>query len=118
MARATLEVSGIWSRDSGSTWSEAGVDWIKWDGVETDHDLVSNPSPPKAKLTGGQKWLIAGLLVLQVPSSAIFYPLAALFSLTGIGIPLSIVLLGIGTMPYSLAMKRKVAWQSAGGWQR
>ena len=77
--------------------------------------VVSNPSPPKAKLTGRQKWLIAGLLVLQVPSSLIFYPLAAVFSLTGIGIPLSMIFLGIGTMPFSLAMKRKIAWQSGGG---
>ncbi len=76
--------------------------------------LVSNPNSSKAKLTGRQKWLIAGLIVLQVPSSAIFYPLAAVFSLTGIGIPLSMIFLGIGTMPFSLAMKRKVAWQSGG----
>ena len=79
--------------------------------------VVSNPSPPKAKLTGGQKWLIAGLLVLQVPSSLIFYPLAAVFSLTGIGIPLSMIFLGIGTMPFSLAMKRKrgmAIWRGSG----
>jgi hypothetical protein len=40
--------------------------------------------------------------------------LAAVISLTGIGVPLSVILLGIGTMPYSSAMKRKVAWQSGG----
>lgn len=93
----------------------ANIDEIKWGGVETEYMLVSNPSSPKSKLTGRQKWLIAGLFLLQVPSSAIFYPLAAVFSLTGIGIPLSMILLGIGTMPFSLAMKRKVAWQSGGG---
>ncbi len=80
--------------------------------METEYGLVSNPSSPKAKLTAGQKWVIVGLILLQVPASLIFYPLAALFSLTGIGIPLSIVLLGVGTMPYSQAMKRKLAWQS------
>jgi hypothetical protein len=35
--------------------------------------------------------------------------------LTGIGIPLSIIFLGIGTMPCSSAMKRKLAWQSGRG---
>ena len=85
-----------------------------WGGEETDQMPVPNTSSSKAKLTGRQKWAIAGLICLQVPSSVIFYPLAALFSLTGIGIPLSLIFLGIGTMPYSLAMKRKVAWQSGG----
>jgi hypothetical protein len=75
---------------------------------------VSNPSSPKAKLSGGQKWVIAGLILLQVPASAIFYPVAAVISLTGIGGPLSMILLTIGTMPLSLAMKRKAAWQSGG----
>jgi hypothetical protein len=77
--------------------------------------VASNPGSPKAKLTARQKWLIAGLIFLQVPSSVIFYPLAALFALTGIGVPLSVVLMGIGTMPFSSAMKLKAAWQSGGG---
>jgi hypothetical protein len=82
--------------------------------VETESIVASNPSPPKAKLTGRQKWVIAGLIFLQVPSSIVFYPLAALFALTGIGVPLSVVLTGIGTMPFSSAMKLKGAWQSGG----
>jgi hypothetical protein len=77
-----------------------------------DNMVVSNPNSPKVKLTGGQKWLIAGLFFLQIPSGAIFYPLATIIVLTGVGAPLSIILLRIGTMPYSLAMKRKAAWQS------
>lgn len=76
--------------------------------------VVANPNPPKAKLTGGQKCAIAGLLVLEVPSAAIFYPAATVIVLTGVGAPLSLVLLRIGTMPYTLAMKRKAAWQSGG----
>jgi hypothetical protein len=83
--------------------------------VETESVVASNPSSPKAKLTGRQKWAIAGLLFLQVPSSIVFYPLAALFALTGIGVPLSVVLTGIGTMPFSSAMKLKGTWQSGGG---
>jgi hypothetical protein len=74
--------------------------------------VVSNPHSPKVKLTGRQKWLIAGLLCLQIPSSALFYPVATVIVLTGVGAPLSIILLRIGTMPYTLAMKRKAAWQS------
>jgi hypothetical protein len=83
--------------------------------VETKYMPVSNRSSPKANLTASQKWLIAALILLQVPSSLIFYPLAALFALTGIGVPLSLIFMGIGTMPFSLAMKRKEAWQSGGG---
>jgi hypothetical protein len=86
--------------------------------VETEDMPASNSSSPKKKLTGRQKWLIAGLIALQIPSGAIFYPLAAVSSLTGIGIPLSMIFVGIGTMPFSLAMKRKVAWQSGGEWER
>ena len=74
--------------------------------------VVSNPNPPKAKLTGRQKWLIAGLICLQVPAGAIFYPVATIIVLTGVGAPLSMVLLRVGTLPYSLAMKRKAEWQS------
>jgi hypothetical protein len=80
--------------------------------AEADNMVVANPNSPKVKLTGRQKWVIAGLLCLQIPSSAIFYPLATIIVLTGVGAPLSIILLRIGTMPYSLAMKRKAAWQS------
>ena len=76
---------------------------------------VSNPGSPKAKLTGRQKWVIAGLLILQVPTSLIFYPLAAIFAITGIFVPIALVLMGIGTLPSSSAMKRKAAWQSGGG---
>ena len=74
--------------------------------------VVANPNSPKVKLTGRQKWVIASLLCLQIPSSAIFYPVATIIVLTGVGAPLSIILLRIGTMPYTLAMKRKAAWQS------
>ncbi len=56
--------------------------------------------------------MIAGLLLLQVPSSLIFYPLAAVFAITGIFVPVAIVLMGIGTLPISFAMKCKDRWQS------
>jgi hypothetical protein len=76
--------------------------------------VVSNPSPSKSKLTGGQKWIIVGLFFLQIPSSLIFYPLAAIFAITGIFAPIAMVLMGIGTLPISFAMKCKGRWQSGG----
>jgi hypothetical protein len=79
--------------------------------VETDQPVVPPASPTKARLTGRQKLLVGALLVLQVPSSLIFYPVAALFSITGVGVPVSLVLMGVGTLPYSSAMKCKTAWQ-------
>jgi len=72
------------------------------------------PSSTKSKLTGGQKWMIAGLLFLQIPSSLIFYPLAAIFAITGIFVPIAMVLMGIGTLPFSSAMKSKDRWQGGG----
>jgi hypothetical protein len=82
-------------------------------GVQTEV-VVSNPAPPKSKLTGGQKWMIAGLLFLQIPSSLIFYPLAAVFAITGIFVPVAMVLMGIGRLPFSFAMKCKDSWQADG----
>lgn len=79
--------------------------------VETE-PVVSSPSPPKSKLTGRQKWMIAGLLFLQIPTSLIFYPLAAIFAITGIFVPIAMVLMSIGTLPISVAMRCKDRWQS------
>jgi hypothetical protein len=81
--------------------------------VDTELLTVPSPKGTKAKLTGGQKCLIASLIVLQVPFSLLFYPLAALFALTGIGVPISMLFMGIGSMPFTSAMKRKTAWQSS-----
>jgi hypothetical protein len=80
--------------------------------VETE-TIESNTTPAKSKLTGGQKWKITGLLVLQVPSSLIFYPLAAIFAITGIFVPIALVLMGIGSMPLSFAMKCRDRWQGS-----
>jgi hypothetical protein len=88
----------------------AGVKLVRMD----TESVLSNPSPPKPKLTGGQKWMIAGLLFLQIPSSLIFYPVAAIFAITGILAPIAMLLMGIGTLPFSFAMKCKRSWQSGG----
>jgi hypothetical protein len=74
--------------------------------------LEANPSSLKTKLSAGQKLMIAGLICLQIPSGAVFFPLATIIILTGVGGPLSMVFWVIGTMPFSLAMKYKAAWQS------
>ena len=58
--------------------------------------------------------MIAGLLFLQIPSSLIFFPLAAIFAITGIFVPIAMVLMGIGTLPLSFAMKCKARWQGGG----
>jgi hypothetical protein len=94
-------------------WWSVGTTGVKFLRMQTE-SIVSDPSPPKSKLTGGQKWMIAGLLFLQIPSSLIFYPVAAIFAITGIFAPIAMVLMGIGTLPFSFAMKCKQGWQGGG----
>jgi hypothetical protein len=89
------------------------ADGVKLPNVQSE-SVVANPQPPKSKLTGGQKWMITGLLVLQIPSSLIFYPIAAIFAITGIFAPIAMVLMAVGTWPFSFAMKCKDRWQRGG----
>jgi hypothetical protein len=79
---------------------------------ENDCMTQSPPRPPKAKLSAKQKMAIAGLLCLQIPAGAIFFPAATIIILTGVGAPISMALWAIGSMPFSLAMQRKRAWQA------
>ena len=74
----------------------------------------SPPAPPRTKLTAGRTCVLAGLYVLQVPWGLVFFPLAAIFAITGIFVPIAIVLVGIGTLPFSMAMKCKNRWQGGG----
>jgi len=67
---------------------------------------------PRTKLTYGQRSVVAGLLVLQIPSGLIFYSLAAVFAITGIFVPVSMALMSVGTMPFSFAMKCRDRWRS------
>jgi hypothetical protein len=67
---------------------------------------------PKVKLSGKEKWLIVGLLCLQVPSTIIFIPLAAVLVLTGILAPLGMMSFAIGMRPFSMAMKIKTQRRS------
>jgi len=62
---------------------------------------------PKVRLSGKEKWLIVGLLCLQVPSTIIFIPLGAFLVLTGILAPLGMMSFAIGMRPVSVAMKIK-----------
>ena len=79
----------------------------------SESELEPKPDTPRTPLTGKQKLVIAGLLALQLLASVIFYPLAAVIALTGIGVPVSLVLVSIGSMPASMAMNRKATWQSS-----
>jgi hypothetical protein len=75
---------------------------------------VTNHLPPRSRLTLGQKGMFAGLIFLQIPSSLIFYPLAAVFAITGIFVPIAMVLMAIGSLPISSAMRCKDRWQAGG----
>jgi hypothetical protein len=68
-----------------------------------------------SRLTGGQKTIVAGLLILEIPFALFFYPVAAIFAITGVFVPIAIVLMGVGTLPFSFAMKFKGRWQNDGG---
>ena len=66
----------------------------------------------KTKLSGGDKLIIVGLLCLEVPLGLFFIPLAAVLVLTGILAPLGVMSFAFGTLPLSLALKRKSKAQS------
>jgi hypothetical protein len=59
-----------------------------------------------------EKLMIAGLLCLQIPFGVVFFPMAAVFVLTGILAPLGMATFAIATMPFSLAIRRRDAWRS------
>lgn len=58
--------------------------------------------------------MIVALVILQVPFSLFFYPLAAIFAITGIFVPVAMVLMGIGSLPFSLAMRYRDRWRALG----
>jgi hypothetical protein len=58
--------------------------------------------------------MIAGLLCLEIPFGIVFFPMAAVLVLTGILAPLAIMAFKVATMPLSLSLKYKTAWQSGG----
>jgi hypothetical protein len=59
-----------------------------------------------------EKLLIGVLLCLEVPFGIVFFPMAAVFVLTGILAPLGMGAFALATMPFSLAMKRRATWHS------
>jgi hypothetical protein len=76
--------------------------------------VASETNVPKAALTWDKKVLIAGLLCLEIPFGIVFFPLAAVLVLTGILAPLGMMSFAVATMPLSLAMRYRTAWQSGG----
>jgi hypothetical protein len=53
--------------------------------------------------------LIAGLLLLEIPFGVVFFPMAAVFVLTGILAPLAMMAFKLATLPLSVAMSRRSA---------
>jgi hypothetical protein len=76
---------------------------------------VVNQDPPKMKMSGKEKWLFAGLLILQVPMGIVFIPLAAVLILPGFLAPFGLLCFAIGTKPFSIAMKIRSGSRSSGG---
>jgi len=73
---------------------------------------VSDEQSPKVALPAREKLFIGVLLVLEVPAFVIFFPAAAVLFLTGILAPLGMMCFVAGTLPLSLAMKRRAAWNN------
>jgi hypothetical protein len=65
-----------------------------------------------SKVPWTEKLLVAGLLCLEIPFGVVFFPMAAVFVLTGILAPLGMASFALATMPITLAMKRKDGWHS------
>jgi hypothetical protein len=75
--------------------------------------MVAPKAPlPTAAMPWADKLLIAGLFCLEIPFGVVFFPMAAVFVLTGILAPLGMASFALATMPFSLAMKHRAAWQS------
>lgn len=78
--------------------------------------MVPSKSPSAATaMPWTEKLLIGGLLCLEIPFGIVFFPMAAVFVLTGILAPLGMATFALATMPFSLAMKRRSSWHSRGG---
>lgn len=77
--------------------------------------MVPSKSPSAAAaMPWTEKLLIGGLLCLEIPFGIVFFPMAAVFVLTGILAPLGMATFALATMPFSLAMKRRSSWRSRG----
>jgi hypothetical protein len=74
--------------------------------------VASKPDSRVATLPWSEKLIIAVLLCLEIPFGVVFFPMAAVFVLTGILAPLGMATFALATLPLSLAMKRRDAWHS------
>ena len=90
-----------------------GTDRVDSPCVQTE-SVESHPAPTRVKLTAGQTCVVAGLFVLQIPWGLFFFPLAAIFAITGIFVPVAIVLIGVGTLPASIATRCRARWRRGG----
>ena len=80
--------------------------------TESDHVIAPFTDTEKSALPWKEKTLIAGLMILQIPLAVIFFPLAAVFVLTGILAPLGVASFAVATKPTSLALRRRSTWRS------
>jgi hypothetical protein len=80
--------------------------------TETNQIVPSKTPSPRATMPWMDKLMIAGLLCLEIPFGIVFFPMAAVFVLTGILAPLGMASFALATMPFSLAMKHKSAWHA------
>lgn len=82
--------------------------------TETKQMVPSKSPATSATMPWTEKLMIGGLLCLEVPFGIVFFPMAAVFVLTGILAPLGMATFALATMPLSLAMKRRSTWNSHG----
>lgn len=72
----------------------------------------SKVRPPKATLSWKRRLVLGGLLCLEIPFGIVFFPMAAVLVLTGILAPVAIMVFKVATMPLTVWMDRKSAWQA------
>ena len=72
----------------------------------------SKVPPPKTALSFKRRLALGGLLCLEIPFGIVFFPMAAVLVLTGILAPLAIMVFKVATMPLTVWMNCKVAWQT------
>jgi hypothetical protein len=82
--------------------------------TQTNFTALSKTPSSTVTLSWKRKLVIAGLLCLEIPFGIVFFPMAAVLVLTGILAPLAIMVFKVATMPLTLSMKYKSAWQSEG----
>ena len=77
--------------------------------TETNYSAPTRSRVSPDSLPWTERLLIAGLLLLEIPFGVVFFPMAAVFVLTGILAPLAMMAFKLATLPLSIAMNRRSA---------